>query len=94
VSTGTPEEAVAKARLQDAELLDAAEECNSGYPWNEFTVYDESGQELLQVLDGEARLLVAAPDMLEALESVTHLLEGDAQDKALAAIARAKGGAA
>jgi|SRR5579884_2510135 len=57
---GTPDEAVAKARLQDSELLDAAEECNSGYPWDEFTVYDESGQQLLHVLDDDARARDAA----------------------------------
>jgi hypothetical protein len=74
VEAGTPEEAVAKAGLQDAELLDAAEECNSGYPWNEFTVYDEDGKELLHVLDTEARLRDAAPAMRDTLLYVAQEL--------------------
>jgi hypothetical protein len=74
IKAGTPEEAVAKARLQDAELLDAAEECNSGYPWNEFTVYTENGQELLQVLDAEASIRNAAPVLRDTLLYVAQEL--------------------
>jgi hypothetical protein len=70
IEAGTPEEAVAKARCQDTELLDAAEECNSGYPWSEFTVYDQSGKQLLRVLDAEARPRETAPALLEALKDL------------------------
>ena len=70
IKAATPEKAVAKARLQDAEFLDAAEECNSGYPWSEFTVFDESGKQLLHVLDDDARLREAAPALLEALKDL------------------------
>ena len=70
MEAGTPEEAVAKARAKDADLLDAAEECNSGYLWSEFTVYDESGKQLLHVLDAEDRLRQAAPILLEALKDL------------------------
>ena len=76
IAARTPEEAVAKARLQDAELLDAAEECNSGYPWDEFTVYDDNGNELLHVLDDEARLRDAAPKLRDALLYVAQELAG------------------
>ena len=54
VAAGTPEEAIARPRRQQAQLLDAAEACNGAYPWDEFAAYDESGRELLHVLDDEA----------------------------------------
>ena len=76
IKAATPEEAVAKARRQDAELLDAAEECNSGYPWSEFTAYDESGKQLLHVLDAEARLRDAAPVLRDTLLDVAQELAG------------------
>ena len=43
-------------------------------------------------LEANARLIAAAPDMLEALEMSVRYLEGwPAQDWAIAAIAKAKG---
>lgn len=70
IKAGTPEEAVTKAKLQDAELFDAAEDCNGGYPWSEFTVYDKNGKQLLHVLDDDARLREAAPALLKALKDL------------------------
>jgi hypothetical protein len=70
VEADTPEEAIALARTQQEQLLDAAEECNyhvSAFPWDEFAAYDEEGNELLHVLDAEARLREAAPTLLAAL---------------------------
>lgn len=74
VEAATPEETIAIARRQPAKLLDAAEECGGEYPWDEFAVCDESGEELLRVLDPEARLRVAAPVMREALLYVAQVL--------------------
>lgn len=76
IEAATPEEAVAKARLKDSNLLDAAEECNSGYPWSEFTAYDENGKELLHVLEDEARLHEAASTMRDTLRFVAQELAG------------------
>jgi hypothetical protein len=67
VEADTPEEAIAVARQRHDELIDTAEECNGQYPWDEFAVYDESGNELLHLLDEPARLRDAAPELLEAL---------------------------
>jgi hypothetical protein len=67
VEAETPEQAIAKAREQQDKLLDAAEECNGGYAWDEFAAYDDSGNELLRVLDDQARLREAAPQLVEAL---------------------------
>jgi hypothetical protein len=74
VEAETPEGAIAIARQQQAKLLDAAEECNGQYRWNEFAAYDEDGNELLHVLDGEARLHEAAPAMRETLLYVAQEL--------------------
>ena len=70
VEAATPEEAIAIARLQPEKLLDAAEECNGQYPWDEFAAYDDHGNELLHVLDAEARLREAAPTLLAALKDL------------------------
>jgi hypothetical protein len=70
IEAATPEAALAEAQRKDRDLLDAAEECNSGYPWDEFTVYDENGKELLQFLDAQARLRDAAPALLAALKDL------------------------
>jgi hypothetical protein len=74
VEAASPAEAIAIARRQRKALKDAAEECNGKYPWDEFAAYDESGNELLHVLDKEARLQNAAPVMLEALTYVAQVL--------------------
>ena len=83
MQAATPEEAVAKARLKDSDLLDAAEECNGGYPWDQFTVYDENGKELLRVLDGEARTREAAPAQAMLLDMLRYgiltLSDGEAE---------------
>lgn len=70
----TPAEAIAIARRQRKALEDAAEECNGQYPWDEFAAYDEDGNELLHVLDKDARLHSAAPALLEALTYVAQML--------------------
>jgi hypothetical protein len=70
VEADTPEGAIAIARTQQDQLLDAAEECDyhvSAYPWDEFAAYDEHGKELLRVLDEEARLRNAAPVLRDTL---------------------------
>jgi hypothetical protein len=77
VEATSPEEAIAIARMQQDQLLDAAEECNyhvSAYPWDEFAAYDERGHELLRILDPEARLRAAAPAMRDTLLYVAHEL--------------------
>jgi hypothetical protein len=76
IEAATPQEALAEARRKDGELRDAAEECNSGYPWNEFTVFDQSGKQLLHILDEEARLRDAAPKLRDTLLYVAQELAG------------------
>jgi hypothetical protein len=76
VEAATPEDAIAIACTRQDELLDNAEECNSQYPWDEFTVHDEHGNELLRVLDTEARLRDAAPVMRDTLLYVAQELAG------------------
>jgi hypothetical protein len=83
VEADTPEQAIAIARRQRRKLLDAAEECNGKYPWDEFAVYDEEGNELLHILDDDARLEIAAPELLAALkrtEAALHDIIGAADN--------------
>ncbi|MGE3999016.1 MAG: hypothetical protein AB7I48_02275 [Planctomycetaceae bacterium] len=84
VEAETPEAAIAIARRQPTKLLDAAEECNGNYAWDEFAACDEDGNALLHVLDEEARLQVAARELLEALEYAYEVLakayDGDTVD--------------
>jgi hypothetical protein len=82
VEAETPEEAINRARRQPDKLLDAAEECNSQYPWDEFAAYDERGAELLRVLDGEALARQAAPAVLEALDYLRATLRPRHLDEA------------
>jgi hypothetical protein len=74
VEAATPEEAIAIARQHPDKLLDAAEECNGQYPWDEFVAYDERGRELRRVFDLEARVREAAPVMRETLGYVAQVL--------------------
>lgn len=76
IEAETPEEALSKARLEGDTLLDAAEECNTSYPWDEFSAYGEDGNELLHVLDHEARLREAAPALLTALKELLADIDG------------------
>lgn len=104
IKADTPGEAIAIVRRQLGTLLDTAEEDNNKYPWDEFAAYDDNGQELQHVLDDEARLRDAAPDLLEALEA-QEMAEWDpeaaqrkgyfdrARELRRAALAQAKGGA-
>jgi hypothetical protein len=88
VTADSPERAVALARERQDELLDAAEECNRDYPWDEFAAYDENGDELLRILDTEARLRVAAPELLAACRMVVDRWErGDLAEAARACAA-------
>lgn len=80
VEADTPEDAIAIARRQRRKLLDAAEECNGNYPWDEFAVYDEDGNELLHVLDDDARLEIAAPELLAACTSALKRMAEFYQD--------------
>ena len=74
VEAETPEDAIAIAREQQAKLLDTAEECNNLYPWHEFAAYDDHGNELLHILDHEARLHEAAPKLRDTLLYVAQEL--------------------
>lgn len=67
VEAETPQEAIALARRQTGKLIDAAEECNGQYPWDEFAAHDKHGNELLRVLDSEACFRNAAPAMRDVL---------------------------
>ncbi len=69
IEAATPEEAIAIARGHPKRLIEAAEECNGQYLWDEFAVYDEEGNELLHILDDDARLEIAAPELLAACTS-------------------------
>lgn len=75
VEAETPEEAIALARQQPEQLLDVAEECNGQYPWDEFAAFDGDGRELLRVLDAEARMRNAAPELLAACRMVVDRWE-------------------
>ncbi len=79
VQAATPEEAIAIARQQPQMLLDAAEECNGQYPWDEFAAYDQDGNELLHILDPEAQLRNAAA-LLPALQFALKELATAAED--------------
>ena len=74
VEADSPEQAIAIARQRPEKLIDAAEECNSQYPWDEFAAYDDTGKELLRLLDTEARLRDAAPAMRDTLLYVAQEL--------------------
>ena len=75
VEAMTPEQAIALARKEQDKLLEAAEECTRGHPWDEFAVYDESGNELLHHVDAELSVRNAAPDLLEALTSLVDAVD-------------------
>jgi hypothetical protein len=75
VEAATPRQAIAVARREQDKLLDAAEECTRAYPWDEFAVYDESGNELLHELDEEPSLRRAAPVLREALARLATAAE-------------------
>lgn len=75
VEADTPEEAIAKARREDAELIAAAED-GEDWPWDEFAAYDPSGKETLRVLDAQARLREAAPLLRQTLIDVAQTLAG------------------
>jgi hypothetical protein len=67
VEADSPEQAIALARTRQDQLLDAAEECNGEYSWDEFAAYDERSSAWLRVLDPAARLRDAAPAMRHTL---------------------------
>ncbi len=69
------EKAIAIARRRPNQLLDAAEECNRRYSWDEFAAYDKEGSELLRILDEGARLREAGPDLLAACRLVVERWE-------------------
>ncbi len=65
-------------------------------------IYGKDGTEIAEILQGltpewraNARLIAAAPEMLAALQSLTHPMASDEDlQNALAVIAKAKGGEA
>lgn len=77
VEAASPAEAIAIARRQRKALKDAAEQCNDKYLWDEFAAYDEEGNELLHVLDKDARLQIAAPALLDALIDLAEQADED-----------------
>ncbi|HLN31842.1 MAG TPA: hypothetical protein VK395_29195 [Gemmataceae bacterium] len=87
IEADTPDEVLANARLEHSELIATAQDSES-WPWDEFTVCDQSGNTLLHVRDEEARLRDTAPRLLEVLEravnaQVKHVLrhsDGMVQD--------------
>jgi hypothetical protein len=88
VEAETPEQAIALTRRQPEKLLDAAEECNGEYPWDEFAALAEDGRELLRVLATEARVREAAPVLLAACRMVVDRWErGDLAEAARACAA-------
>jgi hypothetical protein len=106
----TADEALTKARLEHADMVAAAWDCEER-PWDDFTVYGDDGAELLHLLEGEARIREAAPELLAALKACElqlreyvrwhHANAGGcsveiegAWERACEAIAKAKGGAA
>src|SRR5437868_4942870 len=68
VNADSPREAVHKARRNPQALRSSAEEQHDLYAWDEFAVFDESGEQILHVLDHEARIRQAAPLLLDALQ--------------------------
>jgi|SRR5579883_992957 len=73
VEASTPEEALVKAReaIHDA----PAEECDDGYPWDEWRVDTAEADEVLSQLDGRARLRAAADNLLLACRMVVDRWE-------------------
>ncbi len=76
LDAASPKAALAKARLEDGQFLDAAGDCNSGYPWEEFAVFDESGKMLLHDCDPDTRLRNAAPALLKTLKELLADIDG------------------
>lgn len=91
IEANSPEEAIAKARLEQAKLLDAAEECNHAYPWDEFAVYADDGSEIMHRVDkpapnpGQTDELVRTLDYVRATLKLRHIDEAsdDEVDEAL-----------
>jgi hypothetical protein len=73
IEADTPEQALDKARLEDDELIAAAEDSES-WPWDEFTVCNQGGKTLLHVREEDACLRDAAPTLLESLNHVKAIL--------------------
>ncbi|MCE9565992.1 MAG: hypothetical protein K8U57_28545 [Planctomycetes bacterium] len=73
VDADTPEEALAKAR--EAIHHEPAEECDDGYPWDEWRVDTAETDGVLLQLDGRARLHAAADNLLLACQMVVDRWE-------------------
>jgi hypothetical protein len=69
VEAETPQAAVAKAMNRRDDLLDSAEECNPYYLWDEYSVCDEAGKEVLHVMTDDGKLREAAADLLAACQA-------------------------
>jgi hypothetical protein len=99
IEADTPEEALALARKLDPRHELWFDPCYSPTPVNEIAVCDPDGEEVAVWLDGDRRLQLTAPDMLEVLEFIAADIEECVRAKdawlklARAAIAKAKGGA-
>ena len=72
----TPEAALDAAMEQV--LSEDAEECDSGYDWDQFRVCDVDDNTLLTHQDEQARLREAGPRLLAALQAILPYAEAEA----------------
>jgi hypothetical protein len=83
IEANSPEEALAIGRRNSPQRLDTAEPCNRRYPWDEFAVDDEYGNELLHVLDDDARRRASAHAATLLLDMIRYglvtITDGDAE---------------
>ncbi len=74
IEAETPNEALAKARLAESELI-ATAEGSEGWLWDEFAVCDRSGKTLLHVRNDHARLCEPAPALLDVVDCLRATLK-------------------
>jgi hypothetical protein len=86
IDADTPAEAIAKARLATSELVDAAEECNRAYPWDEFAVYADDGSEILHCVEkptpnsSQSDELIRTLDYVRATLKLRHIEEASDEE--------------
>lgn len=74
VEAESPEDALTKARdaINDA----PAEECDGGYPWDEWRVDTAEADGVLRHQDAEVTLRAAAPKLLATLKAAGEWIDG------------------